>query len=134
MAVLKGSLIPSHITRAPCCYPLGQSWGKIGKTQGERLHADSPYCNWRLQGWILSWETRRVNWKIETHFEYWKAERKYSEPVKKRALWLCNNLSWERAVGVGLMFCGKDDNWTISFILLICSECNPICLRPLLYP
>ena len=43
-------------------------------------------------------------------FSVLEAERKVLEPVKKRAPWLCNNLSWERAVGVGLSFCGKDDN------------------------
>ena len=39
--------------------------------------------------------------------------------MKKKAPELLNKLSWEIAVGVGLLSWRKDKNWTISYILFI---------------
>ena len=69
MTVLKGSLIPFHITRAPCCHLLGQSWGKTEKNAGRNI-ADSPYCKWLPQRWILSWETSEKS-QLEDRNAFW---------------------------------------------------------------
>ena len=44
--------------------------------------------------------------------------------MNKKAPGLLNQLSRGIAVGVGLLFWGKDKNSTISYILLICSVCK----------
>ena len=44
--------------------------------------------------------------------------------MSKTAPGLLNKLSWGMAVGVGLLFWGKDKNSTINDILLICLACK----------